>query len=220
VLTAIELLERLLGRYGPQGWWPAQSAFEVMVGAVLVQRTSWLNAARALERLDEAGLLHWEQIAACDPAILEGLIRPAGFFRTKARRLIGVADYVRGHGGTEAMSRLMTGELRRQLLGLFGVGAETADAILLYAFERPVFVDDAYARRLLGRLHGRKTHAHDVATFVRDLVDAGETRKLAELHALVVEHSKQHCRSSPACEQCVLRARCVYPATDTRPAPS
>jgi endonuclease-3 related protein len=206
-----ELLDALREAYGPQGWWPGGGEpFDVMLGAILVQRTTWVNAGRALDRLSEAGILDWSALRGLTSSTLEELIKPCGFYRTKAGRLRKLAEFVSASGGTGALGRLGTDALRERLLRLEGIGPETADAILLYAFDRPVFVVDAYARRLYSRLCGEAAPAADaelkrtVETAVQDTGD------LNDLHALIVEHGKRHCRSSPLCAGCCLGSICRH----------
>ncbi len=146
------LLATLLRHYGPQHWWPARTRLEVMAGAILTQRTQWPVAAAAAARLRRARLLSWPRFADAGQARLAALIRPCGDHRSKARRLAALGRYLRQAGGPAGLARLATGALREQLLDVHGIGPETADAILLYAYGRPVFVADAYAIRLLARL--------------------------------------------------------------------
>ena len=201
--------EVLLGRYGPQAWWPGDSVWEIMLGAVLVQRTTWANAARAIENLREAGRLDETSLATTPLPVLETLLRPAGFYRLKARRISALLEFVRQAGGVTALRMLTTPKLRDDLLHIDGIGPETADAILLYGFERPVFVVDAYARRLLGRLSGSRAPADD---HLRTQV-CGQSRPVSwlnELHALIVEHGKRHCQIRPRCTGCCLTRFCAY----------
>ncbi len=198
----------LKGHYGPQHWWPADSRFEIMIGAVLVQRTTWTSAAAAVERLRGAGALAWNSLALMNARRLEPLLRGAGFFRRKAVRLIALAQLVQAHGGLRGLDRLDTPSLRSLLLTMDGIGPETADTILLYAFDRPVFVIDAYALRLIRRLGISLPEgtSHLQGTVVAELGDAAQ---LNEFHALIVEHSKRHCRAKPQCNRCCLRNRCA-----------
>ena len=139
---------RLLARHGPQHWWPAGTPFEVIVGAVLTQNTAWTNVERAIANLDAAGALSGEGLLALDHERLAALLRPSGYFNVKASRLRAVCAWYVARGGHARLRHWPTRRLRDALLGLHGVGPETADDILLYAFGRPVFVIDAYTRRL------------------------------------------------------------------------
>lgn len=149
----LRLYRDLLRRHGPQHWWPGRSAFEIAVGAILTQHTAWTNAARAVTALRQRGLLTPERLAAIPESQLADVIRAAGTYRLKAHRLRAFTEWllVRFGGRFHGLRRAPLGALRRELLGVAGLGPETADAILLYAAHRPVFVADAYTRRMLGR---------------------------------------------------------------------
>ena len=148
------IYDKLLNHYGPQSWWPADSSFEVMVGAVLVQSTAWRNVERAIANLKSAGTLSPAAIRDMSLHTLEELIRPSGFYRVKAKRLRALCEYLgdRCADSIELLARRPTHDLRRELLAVYGVGEETADDILLYALGRPVFVIDAFTRRVFHRL--------------------------------------------------------------------
>jgi endonuclease-3 related protein len=199
----------LYGTYGPQHWWPGDSPFEVMVGAVLTQNTAWSNVERALARLTERIPLTAEAILALGHEALAEAIRPAGYFNVKARRLRAFCHAFVADGGLTGLSRLDTPTLRERLLAVNGVGPETADDMLLYAFERPVFVVDAYTRRLFARLgllagdEGYETIRH---AFERAL--GADTALFNEYHALIVRHAKAACRTRPRCAGCCLNALC------------
>jgi len=203
------LHDRLLAAYGRQHWWPADSRFEVMVGAVLTQNTAWRNVERAIANLKGADALDPAAIAALPPADLAALIRPAGYFNVKARRLLAFCQFFLGAGGEAALAALPTVELRHRLLAVHGVGPETADDMLLYAFGRPVFVIDAYTRRLLQRL-GLATGEEGYEA-LRAGVEHGlgpDARVFNELHALIVHHAKMACSTRPRCGECCLRRIC------------
>jgi endonuclease-3 related protein len=155
-VAARAVFDSLLAAYGPQHWWPAQTPFEVMVGAVLTQNTAWVNVERGLERLQSRlggpAALGAEQILALPEADLAECLRSVGYFNVKARRLRSFCAEYLDAGGLDGLTRLDTLALRRRLLAIHGVGPETADDMVLYAFDRPVFVVDAYTRRLGGRL--------------------------------------------------------------------
>ena len=195
--------------YGPQGWWPAQTPFEVMVGAVLTQNTSWGNVERALERLTGRIPLTAEAILALDEADLADALRPSGYFNIKARRLRSFCRGFIAGGGLPGLGALDTAQLRRYLLGIAGVGPETADDMLLYAFMRPVFVVDAYTRRAftrLGLLRGDEGYETIRAAFETAL--EADVPLFNAYHALIVRHGKETCRKRPRCETCCLRAGC------------
>jgi len=216
VLRAI--FARLSVAYGPQRWWPGDTPFEVMVGAVLTQNTAWSNVERAVENLKAAGRLEAAAIAADEPARLAELIRPAGYFNVKARRLQNLCRLLLEQGGEAALANRSTGELRQRLLAVKGIGPETADDILLYAFARPVFVVDAYTRRIftrLGLISGGESYEqlrHGCETAL-----GSDTAMYNEYHALIVHHAKQACRTHPECGGCVLRDLC--PAGDAASGP-
>ena len=202
-------MDRLAGAYGPQGWWPARDPFEMMAGALLTQRTTWRNAERAIASLRSAGAISPGALAAVPVSELETLIRMAGTFRRKAVRLKALARWYVDTGGRDALAARPTAELRSELLALPGIGPETADDILVYAFARPVFVVDAYARRILSR-YGWATGDEPYEPFSDAVARAvgRDAARLGELHALLVEHGKRHCRPQPRCAGCPLAAQC------------
>ncbi len=205
--TLNEIYERLLKAYGPQHWWPAETTLEVMVGAVLTQNTNWLGVERAITNLKRSGLLAVDRLHGVATDKLARIIRPSGYFNLKARRLknliaLVVEDY---SSDLEAMGWEDTYKLRKALLAVKGVGPETADSILLYAFSRPVFVIDSYTRRVLSR-HGLVEPTVDYtelqALFLQDLpLDAS---MFNEYHALLVNVGKSHCKRRPICQGCPL----------------
>lgn len=203
------VFDALAAAYGPQEWWPAREPFEMMAGALLTQRTTWRNAERALAALRCAGAISPEVQARLPSHALESLVRPAGTFRVKAGRLQALARWYLRVGGRETLARHSTGALRTLLLGLPGIGPETADDILVYVFGRSVFVVDAYARRILSRYGwatGDEPYDELSGAVVREL--GGDAAALGELHALLVEHGKRRCRPLPLCEGCSLAPTC------------
>ena len=198
----------LLAAHGPQRWWPADEPFEIMVGALLVQRTTWQNASAALDRLKEKGLLRPERLRRARLGLVEQCIKGAGFFQTKAARLKKLARFVDERGGIDGLATSETTALRELLLGVEGVGPETADAILLYAFERPAVVVDAYLRRLSQRLTAAAEAPEDsrLRTWVAGAI--GDAGHLNEFHALVVAHGKAVCRPVPRCPECRISRLC------------
>lgn len=201
------LFDSLLAEYGPRHWWPGEAGFEILAGALLVQRTSWRNAEQALAALRDRGLTTAAALARAEPEVVEACVRSAGFYRSKARRLQQLADWVVVAGGLEELAKRDTPELRSALMERPGIGPETADTILLYAFERPVVVIDEYLRRLLGRLSGAEPPP-DAAIRERFMRAFDDPASLNEFHALVVEHGKRRCRTKPICYECVLAERC------------
>lgn len=207
---ALQALYRGLAEtYGLQPWWPGETPFEVVVGAVLTQNAAWSNVEQAIARLKAEGLLSLDAILAAEPVRLGAAIRPAGYFNVKARRLRNLCEFLRGAGGLEALARRTTAELRAGLLAVNGIGPETADDILLYALERPVFVIDAYTRRLLQRL--RLASGDEDYEALRSGFEAAmqpELQLYQQFHALIVTHAKAVCRKAPRCTSCSLAADC------------
>ena len=203
------LYQALLAAYGPCGWWPADSRFEIVAGAILVQRTAWRNAALALERLRAAELLQPARLAAVDTDALQTLVRPAGFYRAKSARLKNIADWLCSHGGFAALDQWSDASLRSALLALPGIGEETADVILVYAFERAVFVADAYARRLFSRLGWCPNDVRygDLSRAVGTALKP-DPAVMNEFHALIVTHAQNVCRSQPRCAACCVQSLC------------
>lgn len=200
---------RLYRHYGPQHWWPGDSAFEIMVGAVLTQNTAWVNVERAIANLKAAGALSPQAIHATPARRLAAWLRPSGYFNVKARRLRALCAWLLQAGGVSRLRRMATPPLRAALLAVHGVGPETADDILLYGFDRPVFVIDAYTRRLfrrLGLVQGRESYETLRARFEQAL--APDPGLYNEYHALIVRHAKQVCRTRPRCGACCLADRC------------
>ena len=205
--TLDEVYQRLYESFGPQNWWPAESAFEVVLGAVLVQNTAWKNVEKALENLRQADLLSAEALYYLRPEELEELIRPAGYFRMKTRRLRNLLRYLFEHynGSLDTLFKLDTETLREQLLEINGVGPETADSILLYAANRPIFVVDTYTHRVLKR-HGWIDYEADYATVQAHFQAHLEPdpQLYNEFHALLVRVGHLYCGKTPRCEECPL----------------
>jgi len=205
------IFDLLFKRYGPQGWWPLygkhngktpsneDEIFEVIVGAVLTQNTSWNNVEKALWNLRSNSMISRQKIAESDEKVIANMIRPAGYYNQKARKLKIVAR-----------SKAKT---RKELLDLWGIGSETADSIMLYAFGKPYFVIDAYTKRIFSRI-GIKISKQEEdynkwqGFFMNNLPKSVGLYK--EYHALIVEHAKKHCKSKPICDGCVLRNICAY----------
>lgn len=202
---------RLRRRYGPAHWWPADTPFEVCVGAVLTQNTAWTNVERALARLREAGLLDPPALARLTPAQLAPLIRSAGTYNVKARRLAAlVAFLMDACGGDPTRLRAHDpAELRARLLAVDGIGPETADAIVLYAVGLPAFVVDAYTRRIFSRLGlvGAGDSYEQVQRFFVERLPA-DAPLFNDYHAQIVRLAKEACRARPACALCPLAGLC------------
>lgn len=201
-----ELFDLLSKHYGPREWWPGDTALEVMVGAVLTQNTNWRNVAKAIDNLRGAGALTLESLLELDMARLAELIRPSGYYRLKAGRLRNLLDMIvaRYDGDLSYMFDQTLDTLREDLLGVKGIGPETADSICLYAARKPIFVVDAYTFRILGR-HGladpSMSYFELQATFM-DYLDA-DVDMFNEFHALLVSLGKDYCKKSkPRCDMC------------------
>jgi endonuclease-3 related protein len=203
----LKIYDLLLEEYGPQGWWPMkgryfpthQDPFEVAVGAVLTQNTSWSNASSALEALRRAQLLDPELIFNLDKTRLARTILSSGYHNQKAERLKTLSRFFMETGPS---GRIPT---REELLDLQGIGPETADSILLYAFHVPVFVIDAYTKRLFtraGLARDRASYDELQAMFMDTLPH--DERLFNEYHALIVRHGRDTCRKMPLCKRCVL----------------
>ena len=205
----MRVYDRLHAAFGPQRWWPADSALEMMVGAILTQNTAWVNVEKAMERLKTEGALRWPVLHEVALERLAEWIRPSGYFNLKARRLRALTTFIaEAYGGRlEAMLAESAGRLREGLLGVWGIGPETADSIILYAAGRPVFVVDAYTRRMMERhgwLQGGEPYDEVAARFSRPLPT--EAALYNEFHALVVRLAKRHCFArNPDCEGCPLQ---------------
>jgi len=207
----LEIFQRLHDAYGPQAWWPADDPLEVIVGAILTQRTTWTNAERAIARMRDTKMLSVAALHDATERTISRAIRPSGCYREKAKKLKAFAAWiVDRHGGTLGRALdLPTAELRRELLEIHGIGPETADAILLYAAARPSFVVDAYTRRLFERL-GWLAGGEAYEEIRCDLMDAlpVDVPLFNEFHALLVRHAKAHCRATPNCHGCPLAEIC------------
>ncbi len=212
--------DALFQAHGEQHWWPARTPFEVIVGAILVQNTAWTNAERAIANLRAARLLTPAAIQKVPLAKLARLVRPSGYFRQKARKLKAFVHFLRTNhrGSLAAMFRTPTAELRERLLRVHGIGPETADSILLYAGNHPVFVVDAYTHRILKR-HGL-TQGGESYEEVRGLFEQSlpkDAKLFNEYHALFVHAGKHHCQSRVAvCSSCALRPFLPRPVEGSR----
>jgi endonuclease-3 related protein len=206
-----DIFNRMLDRYGPQSWWPGDTWFEVMVGAVLTQAASWTNVEMAIASLKAAEALSPEAIRRIEELELARLIYPSGYYNSKARKLKALAYYMgqRFNDDIRAMSEVCSETLRAELLGVYGIGEETADDILLYAVGKPAFVIDNYTRRMFHRLGlapERMSYPAYSAIFTENLPQDREL--YSEYHALIVRHAKDFCRKAPVCDGCCLLDVC------------
>lgn len=216
-LPLLDVYRRLDAMHAWRGWhwWPDGEPFEVIVGCILVQNTAWTNVERALDRLRAARVLDPIAMDALPLPELEELVRPSGQYRQKARKLQAFLALVRAHGDLESLLAIPASELRPLLLATFGIGPETADAIICYAARQQALVIDAYTMRIFGRL-GIGPESADYAVWQRFLVGQlsadcpGDKRELfARYHALIVMHAKHLCRKrAPKCRECALAPDC------------
>jgi endonuclease-3 related protein len=206
--TLTQAYERLLTAFGPQHWWPGDSPFEIVVGAVLVQNTAWRNVERAIDNLRAVCPMEPRSLYALPPEELAELIRPAGYFQVKTRRLRHLLKFIidRYDGSLDAMFGTDLGTLREELLAIHGIGPETADAILLYAGGLPTFVVDTYTHRVLAR-HGwieYEADYHEIKEHFESALPA-DAQLYNEYHALLVRVGKDFCRrGAPNCAACPL----------------
>ncbi|MDH5778399.1 MAG: endonuclease III domain-containing protein [Gammaproteobacteria bacterium] len=209
-----KIYKNLFSQYGPQNWWPGETPFEIMVGAVLTQNTAWTNVEKAIANLIEANALAPDIIVGTHPKRLASWLKPSGYFNIKAKRLKNYCRWYLQQGEYETLDQLPTDELRASLLSVNGVGPETADDILLYAFNRPVFIIDAYTRRLFKRLGHIDGDEHYES--LREFFQQGLSREkdivqlFNEYHALIVIHAKDYCKTKPRCEDCCLQKECDF----------
>jgi endonuclease-3 related protein len=200
---------RLYTVYGPQHWWPGGSAFEIMVGAVLTQNTAWTNVEKAIANLKKARALTPDALVKAPHRQLAAWLTPSGYFNIKAKRLKAMCRWLEEQGGVRRLARLSTHDLRAALIAVYGIGPETADDIVLYAFNRPVFVIDAYTRRIFARLkliegdEGYETLRH----YFEHALEP-QASLFNEYHALIVRHGKDVCKKRPRCAGCCLATLC------------
>lgn len=203
-----QVYERLFDHYGPQHWWPGETDFEIAVGAILTQNTAWRNVEQAIANLRDAGCLSCAAIESQSLEELAELIRPAGYFRVKARRLVNFVHFLsaRYDGSLQLFFQQRLDQCRRELLEINGIGPETADSILLYAGNLPSFVVDAYTARVLKRhewIHPEAGYYEMKDFFESQLPD--DVALFNEFHALIVQVGKTHCGTRPKCEGCPLQ---------------
>lgn len=198
----------LYGAYGPRHWWPGESPFEVMVGAILTQNTSWRNVEKAIQKLKEKRVLDPPGIYRIQKSQLASLVKSSGYFRIKADRLKSFVNFLfkEYDGNIKKMGKERMGALREKLLGVKGIGAETADSILLYGLKKPIFVVDAYTKRILLR-HGvisEEASYEEVQKLFMDHLPIDE-KLFNEYHALFVHLGKTVCKKTPRCDRCPIQ---------------
>jgi endonuclease-3 related protein len=207
------IYDRLFDRYGPQHWWPGDTPFEVIIGAILTQSTAWTNVEKAIANLKAEGLLDPVSLDAIETEKLATLIRPSGYYNAKAAKLKAFIKRLHDEhsGSLNQLFALDTTSLRRELLSIHGIGPETADSILLYAANRPVFVIDTYTKRIIGRL-GLAPADDSYEAFQQLFMNRlpHDEGMFNEYHALFVRHGKDICRKSPKCDGCCLLDICTH----------
>jgi endonuclease-3 related protein len=203
------IYHRLFDAFGPQGWWPAKTDFEMMIGAILVQNTNWGNVEQALNNLN--GELTPQKLEQLSVEELAERIRPSGYYQQKAKKIKAFLAWYAGYDYELECVKQQDGEiLRQELLGVHGIGEETADCMLTYAFEKPYFIVDAYARRILERVGFEMPKGYDA---YRDKIESAIPKELMiynELHALLVQLGKKNCKKNPNCQRCPIAKQCSY----------
>jgi len=206
----------LLDAFGQQGWWPAKTRFEVIVGAILTQNTNWKNVEKVIAELDKLKLLRPRTLDRIPLPRLAKIIRPAGYYNQKAKKLKAFMEHFKQYDFDvgKMMKRGIT-VLRSELLSVWGIGPETADSILLYALDKPVFVVDAYTRRVFSRMGfvDKDINYEDLRAFFEKNLDKTRDPRLKtfkEYHALIDELAKRHCKTRPECSSCPVRRLCSY----------
>jgi endonuclease-3 related protein len=201
------MYELLLERFGPQHWWPGQTQFEIIIGAILTQNTSWANVEKAIANIKKANALSAKALHRMNHDELAALIKPAGYFNIKAKRLKSFLTWLFDEydGLLDKLEQISTARLREELLNIKGIGPETADSILLYAFDRPVFVVDAYTARVMTRhnlIESGCDYEQLQQLFQSNLAE--DVRMFNEYHALLVRVGKEFCRPKARCSGCPL----------------
>jgi endonuclease-3 related protein len=203
----MEIYDRLFSAFGPQNWWPAETALEMMVGAVLTQNTNWNNVEKAIQNLKENGLLSIKTLQDMPESLLAEYIRAAGYYNIKAKRLKNLITSIKDNhnGAIKRLFSINTSDMREALLSVKGVGMETADSIILYGAGRPLFVVDTYTHRIFTR-HGlapEEAGYDDLQAFFMDNLPH-DVELFKEFHALIVKTGKNFCRKKPLCSGCPL----------------
>jgi len=209
----LNIYHSLSKQYGHQHWWPAETPFEMMVGAILTQSATWQNVEKAVINLKTAGVLYPEKLRVLSVDELVALIRPSGYYNAKSKKIKALVAWLYDSCGDDIprLSYNPVSELRKSLLTVHGIGYETADSILLYAVGKPVFVIDAYTRRILTRI-GITPVKDSYSEWQKLLLDnlPQDVAIFNEYHALLVHHAKEHCRTKPFCTGCCLFDICAY----------
>lgn len=201
----MKIYELLKKEFGKQNWWPAETKFEMMVGAILTQNVSWNNVEIAIDNLKENDILDPFSIQSSSLGEIQKLIKPTGFYKQKSKRLKRLADAVVENDGLEKL--LQKDDLREYLLNINGIGPETADSIILYAADRPKFVVDSYTKRIINRVIGYEGNYRRLQQFFESNLRY-DLELYKEYHALIVELGKNYCKKEPVCNGCPLIEIC------------
>ncbi len=215
-MTLLPIYKRLLRHFGKQYWWPADTPFEVIVGAILTQQTTWKNVEKAIDNLKGNNLLSISSLAKVNLKHLEKIIRPIGYFHQKAERLKGICRYIYENYG-EDLAKLFSKtipNLREELLSLKGLGPETVDSIILYAANKPIFIIDAYTKRIAHRLGVTDLNKYEDLRKYFEGHLPNDLDLYQEFHALIVELGKNYCKTKPNCTSCPLRKECRFKAVN------
>lgn len=201
----------LLGEFGKWEWWEHKTRFEIILGAILTQNTNWENVKKAIKNLEDNNLLKPENLNKAKTHEIARLIKPAGYFNQKAKKIKSFMEYFEKYGDTDTMKRADKDQLRVELLDVWGIGPETADAILLYALDKPSFVVDAYTKRIFSRMGwvDKTIDYEELRDFFESRMEP-DVEKFKELHALIVEHAKKYCKPKPDCAQCPIKDCAFY----------
>ena len=214
----LKIYDKLLNHFGNQNWWPADTKFEVIVGAILTQQTSWKNVEKSIKNLKENNALEPKKLFNLPVKTLEVLIRPSGFFKVKSKRLRNFLEFFVGNydGNLDKMFELPLNNLRENLLSVNGVGPETCDSIILYAGNKPVFVVDAYTKRLCERYPIMKSKKYEEVRVFFEKNLPKDVNLFKEFHALIVELGKKYCKTKPTCEKCPLNEGCKHEISNNK----
>lgn len=202
----------LYNHFGFLNWWPGETVDEIIIGAVLTQNTNWKNVEKSLKRLKENNLISIEKIANMKKEDLARLIRPSGFFNQKAQRLINLAKNIMSYGSIEQFFNKDIESLRKELLEINGIGKETADSIILYAANKPIFVIDAYTRRIINRVFDEHFEVNDydkLQKLIQNSIPL-DLNLYKDFHAQFVELAKHYCKKEPLCNACPLKDLCKF----------
>jgi len=203
------LYEKLYEKYGNLHWWPGDTRDEIIIGAILTQRTSWNNVEKAIKNLKGNNLLSLANILNANLELLKECIKPSGFYQTKAVALKNISSFFTINKIKEFEETQDIEKIRRQLLGIKGIGPETSDSILLYGFGKKIFVVDAYTKRIIERIGYKETKYDEIQKLFEKTIKA-ELELYKNYHAVIVQHGKEVCRKKPLCNKCVIKEFCNY----------